>query len=206
MPIASQAQHRPPIRGPGSLLPTLTVVALLLAAWLPGAPSRAGGPDAPYPEYQVKAAFLYHFTKYMEWPPGAFASAGPGIVLGVLGVDPFQGAVEDVIRDRTVEGRPLSWKRFEDPPRPGECHVLFIGSAEQARLNKALDRLKTLPILTVGESEAFGRAGGIAWFRLEGNKLRFAINLDAARRAGLKISSRLLGVATVVTDRDLGAG
>jgi len=67
-------------------------------------------------------------------------------------------------------------------------------------------RLKTLPILTVGESEAFGRAGGIAWFRLEGNKLRFAINLDAARRAGLKISSRLLGVATVVTDRDLGAG
>ena len=206
MPIALQTQHRPPIRGPGRLLLTLTGVALLLEAWLPGAPSRAGETDAPYPEYQVKAAFLYHFTKYVEWPPEALASAGPGLVLGVLGADPFQGAVEDVIRDRRVEGRPLSWKRFEDPPRPGECHVLFIGSSEHARLNKDLEKLKTMPILTVGESEDFGRAGGIAWFRLEGNKLRFAINLDAARRAGLKISSRLLGVATVVTDRDLGAG
>ncbi len=206
MPIASQAQRRPRIRGSERLLLALTGVALIRAAGLPGIPARAGETDAPYSEYQVKAAFLYHFTKYVEWPPDAISSAGPGIVLGVLGEDPFQGAVEDVIRDRSVEGRPLSWKRFEDPPRPGECHVLFIGAAERLRLNKALEKLKTMPILTVGESEAFGRAGGIAWFRLEGNKVRFVINLDAARRAGLKISSRLLGVATVVTDRDLGAG
>lgn len=206
MPNVSQAQRRPRIRGPCRLLLTLTGLALLLEAWLPGVPARAGDADAPYPEYQVKAAFLYHFTKYVEWPPDAFASAGPGIVLGVLGEDPFQGAVEDVIRDRTVEGRPLSWKRFDDPPRPGECHVLFIGSADAARLKKALEKMKTMPILTVGESEEFGRAGGIAWFRMEGNKVRFAINLDATRRAGLKISSRLLGVATVVTDRDVEAG
>lgn len=206
MPIASQAQRRPRIRGPCRLLSTLTGVALLLEAWLPGVPSRAGDTDAPYSEYQVKAAFLYHFTKYVEWPPESLASAGSDLVLGVLGADPFQGAVQEVIRERRVEGRPLSWKRFEEPPRPGECHVLFIGSSDAARLKKALGKLKTMPILTVGESEDFGRAGGVAWFRMEGNKVRFVINIDAARHAGLKISSRLLGVATVVTDRDLGAG
>ena len=135
----------------------------------------------------------------------AFASARSSIVLGYLGSDPFRGAVEEVIEGRLVDGRALVWKRFDQPPRSGECHVLFIGSDDEARMTQALAKLRTEPILTVGDSEAFGRAGGILWFRVSGNRVRFAINIDAARRAGLQISSRLLGVATVVDDRDIGS-
>jgi uncharacterized protein DUF4154 len=176
---------------------------LILAAGGMDAPPRAEPPGHPVPEHQVKAAFLYHFTKYVEWPPQAFAAAQSSIVLGALGSDPFLGAVEEVIQGREVEGRALVWKRFDAPPRGGECHVLFVGSHDEARLKPALQKLKGEPILTVGDSEAFGRAGGIVWFRVRENRVSFVINTDAARRAGLQISSRLLAVATVVGDRDI---
>lgn len=177
---------------------------LLLGAGWAGPVPRAGTSDQPFSEHEVEAAFLYHFTKYIEWPPQVFASAQSSMVLGFLGSDPFRGAVEEVIADRLVDGRTLVWKKFDQPPRSGECHALFIGSDDEARMKQALARLRTEPILTVGDSEAFGRAGGIVWFRVSGNRVRFAINIDAARRAGLPISSRLLGVATVVGDRDIG--
>ena len=183
----------------------IAVCALLLlgAGWAGPAP-RAGTPDQPFSEHEVEAAFLYHFTKYIEWPPQVFASAQSSIVLGFLGSDPFRGAVEEVIEGRLVDGRSLLWRRFDQPPKGGEGHVLFIGSDDEARMKQALARLRTEPVLTVGDSEAFGRAGGIVWFRVTGNRVRFAINIDAARRAGLQISSRLLGVATVVGDGDVG--
>lgn len=192
-------RHRPKGRTPIAL-----GLLLLLGAGGAGSPPRAGAPDQPFPENQVKAAFLYHFTKYIEWPPQVFASAHSGIVLGHLASDPFRGAVEEVIEGRLVDGRALVWKKFDQPPRGGECHVLYIGSDDESRMKQALAKLRAEPILTVGDSEAFGRAGGIVWFRVSGNRVRFAINLDAARRAGLQISSRLLGVATVVGDRDIG--
>lgn len=190
-------------RRPGGW-PPIPVCALLLlgAAWT-GALSRAGAQDEPFPEHQVKAAFLYHFTKYVEWPDRSVDSPRSSVVLGALGADPFQGAVEEVIQGRLAGGRRLVWKRFDQTPRSGECHVLFIGSHDEDRLRQDLAHLKTEPILTVGDSEAFGRAGGILWFQVSESRVRFAINIDAARRAGIQISSRLLNVARVVGDRDV---
>lgn len=193
-------RRKPPKRR----VPIAACALLLFVAGQMGKGPRAEAPAQSFPEHQVEAAFLYHFTKYIEWPPQVFASAQSTVVLGSLGPDPFRGAVEEVIEGRLVDGRALVWKRFDQPPRAGECHVLFIGSDDAARMKQALAKLRTEPILTVGDSEAFGRAGGIVWFRVSGNKVRFAINIDAARRAGLQISSRLLGVATVVGDRDVG--
>lgn len=185
--------------------PIFLCLILLLGAGGAGAAPRAGVPDEAFPEHQVKAAFFYNFTKYVEWPPQFFASAQSSIVLGFLGADPFRGTLEEVIKDRLVNGRALVWKKFDQPPRGGECHVLYIGSNEEARVKQALAKIRTEPILTVGDSEAFGRAGGIVWFRVSENRVRFVINIDAARRAGLQISSRLLGVATVVGDKDIGS-
>jgi len=153
----------------------------------------------------VKAAYLFNFTKYVEWPPEAFPDASASIVLGVLGRDPFQGAVDEVIRGRMAGGRSLGWKVFREAPPAGACQVLFIGDNELRQRGDFLRELQQRPILTVGESEAFGRAGGIIWFVMEEQTVRVVINLDAARRARLTISSKLLGVARVVGDKDFGA-
>jgi hypothetical protein len=192
-------------RRPKGRPPIALGLLLLLGAGGAGPPPRAATPDEAFPEHQVEAAFFYNFTKYVEWPPQVFATAQSSTVLGFLGADPFRGALEEVIKDRLVEGRTLVWKKFDQPPRSGECHVLFIGSEDEARMRQALARLRAEPILTVGDSERFGRAGGIVWFRVVEHRVRFTINIDAARRAGLQISSRLLSVATVIGDQDIGS-
>ena len=148
-------------------------------------------------EYQIKAAFLYNFVKFVEWPDEALPDPSAPIALCVLGEDPFGVALES-INDKTVKGRQLMVKRFVGLQDLKVCHILFISPSEEKDLAQILASLKNSSILTVGETEGFTQFGGIISFTMESNKIRFEINEDAAGRAGLKISSKLLNLAKVV--------
>jgi uncharacterized protein DUF4154 len=175
-------------RGPG-LLFAAVVPALTLLAAAPASDSAG--------EYEVKAAFLYNFTRFVEWPPEAFPDANAPLTLCVVGKDPFGEVLDDVVRDETVGGRRLAVVR----PGPGDdlahCQLLFVSRSEHPRLGALLRRLQGKSVFTVGEEEGFLEAGGILRFVRAGRSVRFEINQAAAERAPLKISSKLmrLGVA-----------
>jgi hypothetical protein len=148
-------------------------------------------------EYQVKAAFIYNFAKFAEWPSEAFQDDSAPVLVGVLGEDPFGDTLEQTIQGKTVNGRNLLIRRSHQIHDLKGCHVLFISSSEQKRLPRILETVRGSGVLTVGESEHFTKLGGAIRLLLEDNKVRFEINLDAAMRSRVKISSKLLAVAKV---------
>jgi YfiR/HmsC-like len=147
-------------------------------------------------EYQVKAAFLLNFTKFVEWPASAFAQADSPVSICILGDDPFGSALDQIVAGEVVDGRKVAAERIRRPPAPQACQVLFVGKLEKG-VEKLLLELKP-GILTIGEGEGFLRDGGMIAFVLENRRVRFQINNTAAQNAGLKLSSKLLNVATVV--------
>lgn len=166
------------------------VVLLLASAWTARAQATA-------PEYAVKAAFLYNFTKFVEWPASAFPDERSQFKVCVLGDDPF-GKGLDAIGDESVAGRRISLLRTGEIREPEGCQILFISRSERDRLPQVLESLRQAPVLTVGDTGGFLDHGGIINFILEGGKVRFEINQEAAERAGIKISSKLLRLATRV--------
>jgi len=145
-------------------------------------------------EYQVKAAFLYNFAKFVEWPPEAFASETAPIVIGVLGDSPFGTDLEKMIKGKTINGRELR-VRLVSMVELKQCQMVFICRSEKKRVNEAFSALKGKSTLTISEMERFTESGGMINFVMEGNKVRFEIKGDTARQAGLKISSKLLSLA-----------
>jgi hypothetical protein len=150
-------------------------------------------------EYKVKAAFLYNFTKFVEWPTEATTDSGATFNLCVLGEDPF-GKTFDSIQGEKIVNKKLVINRFKELHDIEKCRILFISESEEERLTQILKSLKGLHILTVSDTEGFAQQGVIINFYLEQNKVRFEINVDAARRSGLKISSKLLNLARIVYD------
>jgi hypothetical protein len=148
-------------------------------------------------EYQVKAAFLYNFAKFVEWPAGAFEKPQTPYSICVLGPDPF-GEDLDIAATENVQGRRMMVRRLSDVKAATGCHILFVAPSERRKLGAILEALGKFPTLTVGEDEEFTRAGGCLRFYLLGNTVRFEINMQAAERAHLKVSATLLGVARVV--------
>ena len=146
-------------------------------------------------EYQIKAAFLYNFTKFIEWPPEAFPSPSAAIKLCVLGEDPFGDDLEQTIRGKLINGRTVVVQRFQGMQGLDGCHVLFVSTSEQRHLSQILESLKGRSVLTVGEGREFAKLGVMIFFIEEGNKIRLGIDDDAAKRAGLGISPELLRVA-----------
>jgi hypothetical protein len=149
-------------------------------------------------EYRLKAAFLFHFAQLVDWPPGALGADRDPVTLCTLGEDPFHGDLEAVVEGKLAGNRALHVRHFKLVQDVQGCHLLFIGSSERSLVPALLSKLKDAPVLTVGETDDFVKQGGVIRFCLEGNKVRFEINLDAAQRAGLKISSRLLLLAKSV--------
>lgn len=153
-------------------------------------------------EYHVKAAFLFHFVQLVEWPTGTLGNDINPVTLCTIGEDPFQGDLETTLAGKTVGTRPLRVRHLKSAEDFPGCHVLFVSSHDAARLGPLLQELKDGPVLTVGESDGFVQQGGMIGFCLVDNKVRFEINVEAAERAKLKISSRLLLLAkTVVGNR-----
>jgi hypothetical protein len=191
----------PPIRPPRpafnrTALFRLALVAVGLA--LAAAPARGNAAR----EYQIKAVFLFNFAEFVEWPADAFADTKSPLVIGILGEDPFGQAMDEAVRGERVNNRPLVVRRYGRVEDVTTCHILFISHSERGRTNRILGELRGRSILTVSDMDQFTRQGGIIRFVTENSRVRFRINVEAARKANLTISSKLLRPAEIVTAAD----
>jgi len=160
----------------------------------------AGQADATAPtEQEVKAAYLYHFAKYVEWPPAA--ATGPAWVVGILGDGEFRQVLEHTLEGKTARDRSFVARRLDDVAEAAKVHILYIGASEEPRLPRILKALEGAGVLTVSDIDRFAEKGGMIGFRMDGNKVRFDISPQQASRSGIKISSQLLTVARVVPSR-----
>jgi len=168
----------------------LSVAALFLLTQ-----PNARAQDTPPSEYQLKAAFLYNFAKFVEWPADAFPDAKSPFIIGVIGENPFDDALERTVMNKTINGHPFAVKQCKTASEIKACHILFISQSERKRLAEILRTVRGERVLTVSEIEHFLTGGGMIQFLMEGNKVRFAIDDNAAKAAGLRISSKLLSLA-----------
>jgi hypothetical protein len=148
-------------------------------------------------EYELKAAYLYNFSRFIEWPSPADPSQQEFNIC-VFGQDPFGRALNTVLDDKTIAGRNVKTKRMVNLEDIGQCQILFISTSEQKHLKQILTTLDGASILTVSDMPEFNDRGGMMQFVWEGNRVRFAVNLPIARKAGLVLSSELLKVAVSV--------
>jgi hypothetical protein len=170
----------------------LSLIVLAAGALQLGAQGHA------FDEYQVKAAFLYNFAKFVEWPPGTFAHSNDPIVICIVGQNPFGPTLEDMVQGKKIGDRAFAVRRLSDTQQANRCQILFIGAAESKRIRVLLEVLKDAAILTVGETDDFTAAGGIMGFKLEGTRVRIQIALETAEHIRPRISSKLLGLAEIV--------
>jgi hypothetical protein len=182
----------------------MRAVVKAFAAWLCGvlacvalAPGVDGAEAAP--EYQVKAVFLFNFTRFVEWPPQAFATPGEPFVIGILGDDPFGARIDDVTRNERIGEHPLLVRRYRHAEEIGDCQMLFIGRDESAGFGKVVARFNHRAVLIVSEIEGSAEQGAMIQFATESSHVRLRINADAARGAGLVVSSKLLHLAEIVS-------
>jgi hypothetical protein len=166
----------------------------LLACSHLGAASNGYAQDSPS-EYQVKAAYLFNFVKFVEWPEEAFADPLAPIVIGIVGDDPFGDALPQVVSGKTVQGRDLVIRKYRAGEDLRGSHILFISESEKKRFPQLLASLRGSSTLTVADVDGFLDEGGMIRLFSEENRVRFAINVDAAIRAKLKLSSKLLSLA-----------
>jgi hypothetical protein len=160
---------------------------------------RSVGASQASLEYEVKAAFLYNFAKFVGWPDTAFDAADAPIVFCVMGMDPFDGRLERVVTDRTANGRRIEVRNMTAGARAEGCHLAFFDESQKVDVARIVQISAGAgpgaPVLTVGESEGFAEAGGMVRLLVEEGRVRFDINAVIAERAGLKLSSQLLKLA-----------
>lgn len=174
-------------------------VGAVLLAWIIAGETGVQIARAQAPsEYQVKAAFLLNFARFVDWPDGSAAGTHDSMSLCVVGDDPFRGILDETVKGKTVNGRDLVVERFKRGDDARDCQIVFISASESRRLNPILESLKGASVLTVGETDGFAQRGGIINFVLEDNRVHFEINVEAAERARLKISSKLLSLAKII--------
>lgn len=157
-------------------------------------PPRAG-------EYEIKAAFLYKFIRFTEWPADEPKMNANAFVIGVLGTDPFGSALDRMLEGEFIGDKRIIAKRFARVEDASDSHVLFVSSSLQADLPRILKTLETHSVLSVSEIDNFARLGGIIELKKESNRITFDINVDAAKRAKLRLSSQLLGLARIVREQ-----
>lgn len=174
-------------------------LVILLALALPVLPVWAGSAEPLVQsgsEYDVKAAYLYNFITFTEWPADALAGDNP-IVIGIVGDDPFRGALDRIAGSKTVGGRRLVIRRIASGQDCRGCQVLFITASEKRNVHKILDSVRGSGTLTVADMDGFIKSGGVINFFIEERRLRFEVNPNAAAQARLKLSSQLLRSAKV---------
>lgn len=184
----------------GRLARLLAVIVVVAALCASGDLARRLADASAPGVYQIKAAFLYNFAKFVEWPSGSFADGNSPLVIGILGDDPFGSSLDQVVKGNTVGGRRICIKRFPRIRDVESCHILFVCSSESNRLARALESVKNSGVLTVSDIDRFAQRGGIVGFTMDDNKVGFEINVTTAQRSNLKISSKLLKLARVVRD------
>jgi YfiR/HmsC-like len=150
------------------------------------------------PEYEVKAAYLYNFGKFVEWPATANAGKDNSFTICVLGQDPFGPALDAALAGQSIDGKNVVARRLSKAQEAVNCRIVFISSSEESRLKDVLEALDKAAVLTVSDIPQFSTRGGAIQFVLDGKKIRFEVNLSNAAEAGLTLSSELLKVATTV--------
>ncbi|MHB1036927.1 MAG: YfiR family protein [Pirellulales bacterium] len=150
-------------------------------------------------EYTIKAAYLYNFGRYVEWPEQAFRENADAFVIGVLGTDPFGAVLDEIAASKKIAGRKIVTRRFNSMTQYVPCHILFVSaSASPEEKAAAIRKSRESHVLLVGEAPGFALNGGIVNFFVEQNRVRFEINAEAAKREDLKVSSKLLSLAKLV--------
>jgi hypothetical protein len=183
------------------LVTPLAAVALALLFTLAAAPSPAAGAEPVAGEYDLKAAFVYHFTHYTDWPAEAFEDEESPIVVAVVGDDPFRGALERAVREKTVGGRRLAYRHFDGVDALEPCHVLYVSRSERLQLGQIVRDARDFGALTVADMEDFTREGGMVRFLTENKKVRFEIRRKAVDAAGIRIKAQLLKAAHIYRER-----
>ncbi len=168
---------------------------LLLAALIVLAGPRAQA-DSTVAEYQLKAAYLFNFAKFTEWPAAALAAGAP-VTVCVTGRDPFGDALVG-IETKTVQNHPVRVRRGVRIDDLRGCHLLFVGDGEERRLPELFRNAEAASALTLGDSEGFVDHGGTIGLVTRDNRILFDVNMDSARRAGLRLSSQMLKLARTV--------
>jgi len=196
--LVTSSGRQPPhiIRRRAPVFATALLVALGAIVPFP-AESTTRLPSAAQ-EYDLKAAFLFNFAGFVEWPADAFADAGAPLTIGVLGDDPFGSSLDELVAGETIRNRPLLVRRYRTVEEVEGCQILFVSSSEAERLDQIARVLARRSILTVGESKDFALRAGIIGFELTERRLRLRINLAAASDARLTISSKLLRQAQII--------
>jgi hypothetical protein len=154
--------------------------------------------EAQLAEFQIKSAFVFHFAQLVDWPPQALGDAEQPVSFCTMGQDYLPGILESTVQNKKIGSHPIRIRHLSGNESPQACQVLFILGKDRRQTAQVLTTLKNFPILTVGESDDFAVQGGMIGFCLQENKIRFEINLQAAQRANLKMSSRLLLLAKSV--------
>lgn len=173
----------------------IALLALNLAGYVILSPSVFAQQPKPQ-EYQIKAVYLYNFSKFVQWPPRE--ENKDSFVICVLGHDPFGAALDDVLVGEKIEQKTMVARRITDVQEAAKCQILFIATSEAARAKQILSSLGKNSILTVSDIANFSLIGGMIQFVIQDSKVRFEVNLSAADKAGLTFSSQLLKVASAV--------
>jgi hypothetical protein len=174
------------------------LATLLLALGAMTSPVVAA-PAQTSSEYDLKAAFLFNFAQFVEWPPQAFIDASSPITIAILGVDPFGASLDEIVAHETAHNRPIVVRRYHSVEEVEHCQILFISQSKSRELKYIASKLEHRSILTVGETKDFAAHSGIIGFEVNQRRLRLRINLAAANATGLTISSKLLRQATIVS-------
>lgn len=180
-----------------SLLQRISILIFLMVISVAFPPFEAAPQTAT--EYQVKAAFLYNFAKFVDWPEEALSNDA-AFVIGILGEDPFGRALDEAVAGKTVRDMPILVKRISRIEEAAGAHILFIANSEAGNASRFVKQLSRAPVLTVSDSDHFAERGGMVQLEMEQNRVRFAINVAAVERAGLKPSSQLLKLARIVPE------
>jgi hypothetical protein len=173
------------------------VMALVIVGILFGVSGLSAQKSKPQ-EYEVKATYLYNFARFVEWPSSSAPAKSDSFAICVLGQDPFGPALDAIVAGESIDGKAVLAKRVSKPQDAVSCRVLYISSSEESRLKEVLAALDKSGVLTVSDIPQFSQRGGMIEFTLQGNNVRFEVNLAIAENTGLTLSSELLKVAITV--------
>lgn len=160
--------------------------------------SSLSAQEGKHSEYEVKAAYLYNFGKFVRWHDKSASRGADNFTICVLGRDPFGAMLDATIEGATIDGTNVVSRRIAKASDSAGCRILFISSSEDNQLREILSALGTMSVLTVSDLPQFARRGGIIQFVMEDNRVRFEINQASAEHAGLTLSSQLLKLAVIV--------
>lgn len=182
-------------RRPASAIRAALGAALAFALWL-----DAAAQSTPPIEYQVKAAFVFNLARFVEWPAQKFSTPDEPFVIGIVGDDPFEGALDGIVQGKTVNHHPIEIRRLTLGAEFKQCHILFISRSLKKSFNLILAETRADHVLTVSEIDRFAERGGAVGLLLEDENVKLEISRHTAEAAGLKMNSQLLRVARLAPE------